>query len=130
MTAKVLHDTDCRVWTGVHTDQLWSHGQHQWRRLLCAVDADPRDAPLLRWANQFSAEQKAELQVVHAFPAAEPIPPGKEPASLRGFLLDTTEQRIADLQTEAGTNLDILWRFGEVADVVSAALWNMKQTSS
>jgi nucleotide-binding universal stress UspA family protein len=121
VTAKVLHDTDCPVWTGVHTDQLWSQNHYRWRRFLCAVDADPRDAPLLRWAVQFSAEQKAELQVVYALPAAEPIPPGQEPASLRGFLLDTAEQRISNLQSEAGTELDILSQFGRVEDVVRNA---------
>ena len=121
VTAKVLHDTDCPVWTGVHTDQLWSQQQRQWGRFLCAVDADPRDAALLRWAARFSTEQKAELQVVHALPAAEPIPPGQEPVSLRGFLLDTAEQRIANLQTEAGTDLDILLRFGRLEDVVRNA---------
>jgi nucleotide-binding universal stress UspA family protein len=121
VTAKVLHDTDCPVWTGVHTDQLWSRNHYRWRRFLCAVDADPRDAPLLRWAAQFSTEQKAELQVVHALLAAEPIPPGKEPASLRGFLLDTAEQRIANLQSEAGTDLDVLLRFGRVENVVRDA---------
>lgn len=109
VTAKVLHDTDCPVWTGIHTDQLWSHGQ-RWRRFLCAVDADPTDAPLLRWAAQFATEQKAELQVVHALPA-----------SVRGFVLDTVEQRISDLQSEAGTDFDILSRFGKVEDVVREA---------
>ena len=121
VTAKVLHDTDCPVWTGVHTDQLRSQNHYRWRRFLCAVDAAPRDAPLLRWAAQFSAEQKAELQVVHALPAAEPISPGQEPASLRGFLLDTAEQRISNLQSEAGTSLDILLRFGRVEHVVRDA---------
>lgn len=121
VTAKVLHDTDCPIWTGVHTDQLWSRGQNQWRRFLCAVDADPSDAPLLRWAAQFSQEQKAELQVVHAIPAAEPIPPGQEPPSLRGFLLDTAEQRISDLQSNAGTNFEVQLRFGKVEDVVHDA---------
>jgi len=121
VTAKVLHDTDCPVWTGVHTDQLWSQKQYQWRRFLCAVDADPRDAPLLRWAAQFSTEQKAELQVVHAVPASAPIPSGQEPASLRGFLLDTIEQRIANLQDKAGTNFDIQVRFGRLGDIVRDA---------
>ena len=121
VTAKVLHDTDCPVWTGVHTDQIWSQNHDRWRRFLCAVDADVRDAPLLRWAVQFSAEQKAELQVVHALPAAEPIPSGQEPASLRGFLLDTAEQRISSLQSEAVTELDILLRFGRVENVVRDA---------
>lgn len=120
VTAKVLHDTDCPVWTGVHTDQLWSR-HPGWRRFLCAVDADPRDAPLLGWAAQFASEQKAELQVVHALAAAEPIPAGHEPPSLRGFLLDTAEERISELQSEAGTDFDILLQFGRVEDVVRDA---------
>jgi len=121
VTAKVLHDTDCPIWTGVHTDQLWSQKQYQWRRFLCAVDADPRDVPLLQWAARFSTEQKAELHVVHAVPASSAIPSGQEQASLRGFLLDTIEQRIANLQSEANTNFDIQVRFGKVGDIVRDA---------
>jgi nucleotide-binding universal stress UspA family protein len=119
VTAKVLHDTDGPVWTGVHTDQLWSERQLHWGRFLCAADTDPKDAPLLRWAAQFAIEQGAELQVVHVVPA--PASAGQEPASLRGFLLDTIEQRLAKLQSDAGTNLDIQVRFGKVEDVVRDA---------
>lgn len=121
VAAKVLHDTDCPVWTGVHTDQLWSQKQHQWRRFLCAVDADRKDAGLLRWAAQFSSEQKAELQVVHAMHASAPIPADRESASLRDFLLDTTRERLANLQSDAGTNFDIRVRFGRVGNVVRDA---------
>jgi len=121
VTAKVLHDTDCPVWTGVHTDQLWSQKQYEWRRFLCAVDADPKEAPFLRWAAQFSAEQKAELQVVHAVHAAAPIPAGQESPALRDFLLDTTRERLAKLQSDAGTNFEIWLRFGRVGNVVRDA---------
>jgi len=121
VTAKVLHDTDRPVWTGVHTDQLWSLKQYRWHRFLCAVDTDPTEAPLLRWAAQFSAEQKAELQVVHAVHAAAPIPAGEESPSLRDFLLDTARERLRKLQREAGTNLKILMRFGKVEEVVRCA---------
>jgi nucleotide-binding universal stress UspA family protein len=121
VTAKVLHDTDRPVWTGVHTDQLWSSRHNKWRRFLCAVDAQPNDVPVLRWAAQFSMDQKAELQVIHAIPAAEPIAPGQEPPSLRGFLLDTAEQRISNLQSDAGTDFEVQLRFGKVEDVVRDA---------
>jgi len=121
VTAKVLHDTDCPVWTGVHSERLWSQKQYQWHRFLCAVDADPRDAPLLRWAAQFSKEQEAELRVVHVVHAAAPIAAGHESPSLRDFLLDTSRQRLAELQSEAGTNFDIAMRFGKVEYVVRDA---------
>ncbi len=121
VTAKVLHDTDCPVWTGVHTEQVWSQQQRQWRRFLCAVDADPIEAPFLRWAAQFSAEQKAELWAVHAVHASSPITGGQESAELRDFLLDAARERLAKLQSDAGTHLEILMRFGKVAEVVRSA---------
>lgn len=121
VTAKVLHDTDCPVWTGVHTDLMWSLKQYQWRRFVCAVDTDPKEAPLLRWAAQFSAEQKAELLLVHAVHAAAPIPAGEESPSLRDFLLDTARECLRKLQLEAGTNLKVLMRFGKVEEVVRSA---------
>ena len=121
ITAKVLHDTDCTVWTGVHTDQLWAHLHDRWRRFLCAVDADPRDAPLLRWAAQFASEQRAELRVVHVVHAAAPIPAGHESPALQDFLLDTTRARLARLQSEAGASLEIEMQLGRVGDVVRSA---------
>ena len=121
VTAKVLHDTECPVWTGIHSDQLWSQKQYQWRRFLCAVDADPRDAPLLRWAAQFSSEQGAELRVVHVVHAAAPIHAGQESPALRDFLLDTSRERLGDLQSKAGTHFEILMRFGKVEDVIRDA---------
>lgn len=118
VSAKVLHDTDCPVWTGVHTDQMWSRIHQSWGRFLCAVDVDPQDVRLLQWAAEFASEQKAELKVVHALPAAAPIPYGQEPPELRGFLLDEAEQRLSDLQSEAGTDFDIQLQFGKIEDVV------------
>jgi nucleotide-binding universal stress UspA family protein len=121
VTAKVLHDTNCPVWTGVHTEELWSHTHHQWRRFLCAIDADQKEAPLLEWAAQFSSEQGAELRVVHVVHAAAPIHAGEESPALRDFLLDTSRERLAALQSAAGTKLDILMRFGKVEEVVRSA---------
>ncbi|HYL36284.1 MAG TPA: universal stress protein [Bryobacteraceae bacterium] len=119
VTAKVLHDTDCPVWTGVHTDQLWSQKHSEWRRFLCAVDA--KEVSLLQWASQFSREQKAELQVVHAVHASAPIPASQESRSLHDFLLETAQERMAKLQAEAGTSFEIQMKFGKVGDVVREA---------
>jgi nucleotide-binding universal stress UspA family protein len=121
VAAKVLHDTECPVWTGVHTDQMWSQKGAGWRRFLCAVDEDARDAPLLRWAAQFSCEQQVDLQVVHAVHAAAPIPAGEESGSLRDFLLGAARERLVKLQSDAGTNFDIWLRFGLVGHVVREA---------
>jgi len=126
VAAKVLHDVACPVWTGVHTDQLWSQGHDKWRRFLCAVDADPRDAALLRWAAQFSAEQKAELRVIHAVHASSPIAEGQESPPLHDYLLADAKERLAKVQTDAGTDFEIEMQAGKVEKVVreTAAAWD------
>lgn len=121
VTAKVLHDIELPVWTGVHTAQLWSQKQYNWQRFLCAIDTEPRDIQILRWAAEFSSEQNAELNVVHAVHAAAPISPGHESPSLRDFLLKTTQERLVLLQSDAGINFNIEMRFGRVANVVRDA---------
>src|SRR5262245_2139935 len=40
VTAKVLHDADCPVWTGVHLADSTVPGPIQFRKILCAIDFD------------------------------------------------------------------------------------------
>jgi nucleotide-binding universal stress UspA family protein len=122
VTSKVLHDVGCPVWTGVHTDEVWSRAGERWSRFLCAVDADLRDAPVLKWAAQFASEQEADLQVVHAVHATTP---GIESEFLCDFLFDVARKNIEKLQVAAGTKLDIRLKLGPVGHVVrEAALEN------
>lgn len=121
VTAKVLHDSACPVWTGVHTDQMWSAKGAGWNRFLCAIGAEPADVSLLRWASEFSAEQGVQLRVVHAVHASAPVQPGQESDTLRDFLLGVASDRIAKLQAQAGTRLDVWLRLGNVGPVVRTA---------
>jgi nucleotide-binding universal stress UspA family protein len=120
VTSKVLHDVACPVWTGVHTDDMWPRIGQGWTRFLCAVDADVRDAPLLKWAAQFACEHHVNLEVVHAVHAAAPTP-GIESESLCDFLFSAARKNIEQLQAEAGTKLDIRLRLGPVGHVVREA---------
>jgi nucleotide-binding universal stress UspA family protein len=120
VTAKVLHDVECPVWTGVHTDQMWSPASAGWHRFLCAIDEDPRDVPLLKWASQFAREQNVDLKVVHAVHAAAPIA-GGESDSLRDFLFGVARETLEKLQADAGTNFDIRLALGPVSHVVREA---------
>jgi nucleotide-binding universal stress UspA family protein len=65
VTAKVLHDVEAPVWTGVHLQET---SQPLWKRIgrvLCAIDLRTPE-PALTWARDFAAEFEAELIVVHA----------------------------------------------------------------
>jgi len=50
VTAKVLRDTHCPVWTSVHAEELSSHSPDRWKRILCAVEIDERGESALKWA--------------------------------------------------------------------------------
>ena len=48
-TAKVLHDADCPVWTGIHMQEA-APRPVAIRRILCAVDLGEQSQQALRWA--------------------------------------------------------------------------------
>jgi len=84
VTAKVLHDIGGAVWSGVHAEEIAAHPPDRWKRILCAVEGDPRDLPALRWAADFASEQKLELRLVHVVRASDA---GDENAGMHEFLL-------------------------------------------
>lgn len=65
ITAKVLHDADCPVWTGVHLEQAPVEHSIDFRRILCAVDLGPQSCKALEWAAGLRKEFGAKLSVMH-----------------------------------------------------------------
>jgi nucleotide-binding universal stress UspA family protein len=118
VTAKVLHDVKCPVWTSAHTSEKLAPpaGYHN---VLCAVDCTSNTLPLLRWASLFACEQGATLKLVHAIP--DPTVPGAldpEGGRFRTSLFDLARQELRKLQQEAGTSAETVLEEGDVAHVV------------
>jgi nucleotide-binding universal stress UspA family protein len=115
VTAKVLHDVQCPVWTDVHVNVPIE--RVGFKSVVCAVDQKPDSASAIRWAVDFAASHGAELTLVHAIPAiAGPIHP--EVAHLCGFLIQDARQYIADLQREAGTVAKVCIQGGNIAETI------------
>jgi len=74
VTAKVLHDAECAVWTGVHLEGAPQLEEIAFRRVLCAVDMGPQTEKAIRWAASFAAEHSAELLVTHIVAASDARP--------------------------------------------------------
>jgi len=66
VTAKVLHDTDCAVWTGAHLEEGPALNPGEIRQVMCAVNLESPGAKTLRWAAAFAADVGAALTVVNA----------------------------------------------------------------
>jgi nucleotide-binding universal stress UspA family protein len=120
-TAKVLHDARCPVWTGVHAEQMEAHPPDRWKHLLCAVDTDPRDVAVLRWAAEFGAEQKLDVRIVHAVQGADSMLTRERDPSMYEFLFNVAREHIAKMQAEAGTNFEVCFLGGRVERAVHQA---------
>ncbi len=68
VTAKVLHDADCPVWTGVHLEQAPAVGAIQFRNILAAIDLGPQSKRTLTWAGEIAKRFDASLRVLHVMP--------------------------------------------------------------
>lgn len=120
VVAKVLHDTHCPVWTGVHAPEIAAHSPEKWKRMLCALDTDDRDLPVLQWAAEFASEQRAELRLVHAVPGTNvPVIEENVPKAYQ-FLFDVAREQLARMQAKAGTKLEVCLLGGQAGHVVRA----------
>jgi nucleotide-binding universal stress UspA family protein len=121
VTAKVLHDTHCLVWTGVHAEEMTAHSPDRWKRVLCAVETDEHAGSVLRWASHFSRQQHLDLRLVHAVAGADGMWTEESDPSMYEFLFHAARERLAKLQDTAGTNLDTRLMGGSVGSAVRQA---------
>ena len=74
VTAKVLHDAECPVWTAVHTQDQLPNVPDTLSRILCAVELTKDDSCTVRWARELAAAAKARCLFVHAIPGSDLTP--------------------------------------------------------
>ena len=120
VTAKVLHETRCLVWTGIHAEEMTAHSPDRWKRILCAVETDHSES-ILTWASQFAQQQSLDLQLVHAVAGADGMWTEESDPSMYGFLFHAARERLAKLQAGAGTNFDTRLLGGNVGSAVHQA---------
>jgi nucleotide-binding universal stress UspA family protein len=118
VTAKVLHDSDCAVWTAAHADNPETADHVDCRSVLCAIDLVPESANLIRYAAEVATSYNAKLRLVHAVPAEEASSTNPRDAEFRRNLLEWSRERINVLQRQAKTNLEVCLDGGSPASVV------------
>jgi nucleotide-binding universal stress UspA family protein len=119
VTAKVLHDAECPVWTDVHEEASFARESHE--SVLCAVDLTEESLPAIRWAAAFARGFDAELTLVHAIPSlAGPVAPGE--TRFRSYVAEHAREYIGDLQKKAGTSARICVGGGKIAETVRSAV--------
>jgi nucleotide-binding universal stress UspA family protein len=113
VTAKVLHDADCPVLTGVHMEQAPALESIAFRRVVCAVDLGPQSRKALCWAVQMAKEFSARLALVHAVPRIESRPGEYFDRELVSDLSKSARQELERLNEDLDAGAEILVEGGD-----------------
>jgi nucleotide-binding universal stress UspA family protein len=106
VTAKVLHDADCPVFTGAHVPQIEPGSAAPYQRIVCAVDLGEHSEGVLRAAADFAAAFHAELTVFHALPFFEFI--GLDQELILGAAAESLRESLAASLSNAEKKLAAL----------------------
>ena len=117
VTAKVLHDADCPVWTGAHQLEK-GPPTPAFRSVLCAVDGGEGCVPVIRWALDLARLFGASLQAVHAIPAVDETSDNPGEMELCRYAFERANRSLYHLLAEAKLDLKVALAGGEVARVV------------
>jgi nucleotide-binding universal stress UspA family protein len=118
VTAKVLHDTQCPVWTGVHIESSPGCEHVDTHNVLCAVDGTPKGAPLLAWAAEFSKRAGAALRIVTVVPTMEGWPERQLDRELTAEAVKEARDLVMTLQREAGIEAPLCVAVGGIPAAV------------
>jgi nucleotide-binding universal stress UspA family protein len=114
VTAKVLHDVRCPVWTGVHMENAFTPETTEFRNIACAVDLGPQTEATLVWAAGWAVTWNSTLTILHAVPSV----------SDSGWLKRATEMardEIAKYQEELKTSAEVHLLSGNPDEAVCEA---------
>jgi len=117
VTAKVLHDVDCPVWTGIHAERVACGESLSIRNVVCAIDLGPESARLIGWAAEAASSfGAARLFLVHAIPDREPEDDTEDSTALRA------RERAEELKRQRGVNAHVIIAGGEIHKAVRRQL--------
>lgn len=118
ITAKVLHDAECPVWTGSHLESgptaEWLHPS----TVLCAADADLESERALFWASQIASEWDAKLLLIHVEPRLASAG-GEDMSPYMPSLVEEAKRKMEQLQRAAGTQAETVILIGDIPRAIS-----------
>jgi len=122
VTAKVLHDARCPVWTSAHIEDPGAEEHIRVRSILCAVDTKKEDIGVLHLAKCVAKDEDAELRIVHAFPQIAVRPDKYLDQELEHDLAEAAWHELSQMQREVGLDVPVVVEGGKIAEVVRGAV--------
>jgi len=123
VTAKVLHDAPCAVWTSTHATKSQAGNT---RNMLCAIDLGEGTSTLMRWASDLASKWGANLAFVYVNPAINETSQNRGEKAVRKYLIGEAQETFARHTKEVGLSLPLLIRGGDVAKRLAATVRQRK----
>jgi nucleotide-binding universal stress UspA family protein len=120
ITAKVLDEANCAVWTDAHLAENGGVPQPARQSILCAVDEKDESVAIMRGASDIAKMYSAELHLIHAIPEFDPSLKMLRPEWFHDFR-ESAKAKIAQKRTQAGIDAEICVQEGAVSTVVRQA---------
>ena len=118
VTAKVLHDANCPVWTSAHIEDSGIETHVPIESIICALDTRPEDLSVLHLAKCLAKEEGAKLRVVHAYPQISAGQAKYFDHELEEDIAQGAWHELSRMEREAGVDADIIVEGGRVSEVV------------
>lgn len=126
VTAEILRELKCPVWTTVHSEAPIPLEEIHMRKVLCALDLSDRSPYVLEWAAALAAEYQACLGIVHATrPMPQPLISVGLENELNRSVVAEARQEIDSLRFTAGVQeTPVFIETGDSAEVIARAQKN------
>lgn len=102
VTAKVLHDAACPVWTSAHMEDWPAVERVSLSNVICAVDFGPRSRAALRCALESARAFEAKLAIAYVMP-----PDALASAECRDRTAKKAREHVLRIEKELGFSADI-----------------------
>jgi nucleotide-binding universal stress UspA family protein len=127
VAAKVLHDSDCPVWTDTRLEEAPMR-EFAIRNVLCAVDLSPHSRNTVSRAAQMTAEFGARLTLVHITAGVEMYGPGGSYVDpvWKETIVGFAAKEIAKIQEDVGTKAEVIIDSGDAHELLNRAAGEAK----
>jgi nucleotide-binding universal stress UspA family protein len=118
VTAKVLRDAECPVWTAAHIEDVGIAEHVETRVILCAVDGTNKSEELIEYAAQFAGHSGATVRLVHVIPEFDAEAARQAGAEFEESMRLQTRRTIEALQWRARLRAPVCVTVGDIAEGV------------
>ena len=118
VTAKVLHDAQCPVWTAAHIEEAPQKAHAACATILCAVDGTTKSAPLMEWSAEFARHNGATLRLIHVVAGVEGWPERQLNQEFEETMRKDARAVIERLQRSVSVEAPMCVAMGNVAGAV------------